>query len=108
MVKPTQQKELQNAYGKETQYILQKDLVLEGQRTIKKGSKVKAFLRFDKSWIKVYVYSAEENRLNAIPVLALFITKEELGEKAFIEAMFKEKFNQIFSAPGSGLPKNKR
>ncbi len=93
-VNPQKQKQLKKEYSHI--YTLKKEMRIDENRSLKKGSKVKVFFRHSSKWIKVYAYPANIERLKALPVLALFILKSDKESGVFEQKKFDEQFNDIF------------
>lgn len=93
---PKQRQELNKKYAGDRVYSLKKTLVLEGRKTIVQGKKVKILFRYDDEWIKVYAYEEKVNRVEAIPVQALFLLRSDFENENFDEMKFQQNFQDYF------------
>lgn len=67
-----------------------------GNKSLKKGIKIKINLLIDKSWIKVYGYPAEVDELVADKVLMLYLFSDNFKDEKFNKELFdKQLFEKI-------------
>jgi type II secretion system-associated lipoprotein len=98
LVLPEKRPLLNERYAKNKEYILRKKLEPRSEFLLSKGTRVKIFFKYAREWIKVYAYKSTLDRLNASPVLAIFITKKEARNEKFDPEEFDRKFYEIFQA----------
>ncbi len=82
----------------ETIYILKKD-VRRNDYILKKGQKVKIFIRIGDESIKVYCYPSEEDFLKSERILILYIFNEDFENEVFDIAFFEENLNNVIQTP---------
>lgn len=99
-VKPAAQAELKEQYQEGKVYKLKKDIVVDTRRKLNKGTKVRIFFRFDPDWVKVYAYPHDQERVKVMPILAVYLIKDDLAEKPIRETL-NQKLQELFQPAGS-------
>lgn len=80
-------------------YILLQD-AKTGDYLIKKGERVRILITAGGSWIKVYVYKANEDLLLSTRVLALYLFEEDFPDEKYDPVFFKEKLHEVVKPAG--------
>ncbi len=80
-------------------YILLQDIEA-GNYLIKKGERVRILITAGGSWIKVYVYRADEDLLLSTRVLALYLFEDDFPDKKYDPVLFKEKLHEVVKPAG--------
>lgn len=80
-------------------YILLQD-AKTGDYLIKKGERVRILITAGGSWIKVYVYKADEDLLLSTRVLALYLFEDDFPDEKYDPVFFKEKLHEVVKPLG--------
>lgn len=75
-------------------YILNADAG-EGTRTIKKGSRIKIFLKIGDDSIKVYGYPSDADFLKSERTLILYLFEDDFNGSRFDKGLFEEKLYKL-------------
>jgi type II secretion system-associated lipoprotein len=88
-------------------FIVKKDFVV-GDRRLRKGQRIRLHCKADDRWVKVYGYPAEQDYLQADPILIEYLFPDDFRKSKYDHEYFIRKMCDVIVLPSDQLTAKKK